>query len=134
MTVDEAVSVLRDRVKIRPDGDSYSALAEAEYQKEALDVAIFAARFFKEIFQSSGWIDVNSRLPERPADTVDEFGRICFSTTNRVLIATKDGVDIAYFEHQGCPEGGGYFWRTCSLYELKGVTHWMPLPPPPGVQ
>lgn len=56
------------------------------------------------------WVSVEERLPE------DAFTRLVFATFRTV----------AYYED-------GSWWRTGGLgaERFEGVTHWMPLPPPP---
>lgn len=113
--VDEAIHYLA------PIYDS----AQLDGYKRNLGTALAALRAEQE----RQWISVEDRLPEHPPDTIDEKGRLCFCTTNYVLVTNGKIVYPAYFEHQG--KQPGYFWYRYSLNEIADITHWMPLPKPP---
>lgn len=64
------------------------------------------------------WIDVNERLPERPANYPK-----CAISKCYYLVALQNG----------CVKTNGYdFDNNKWMYTASPVTHWMPLPPHRG--
>lgn len=68
------------------------------------------------------WISVKDRLPELTEQFEDD--NMCFYYSEKVLIFHKGGrIDVGYL----CEAG----WANDCFDEIKGITHWMPLPEPP---
>lgn len=76
----------------------------------------------------SGWVSINERIPRIDLDTsylgINSNGYIC---TFNALTGAK------------CPNTGRITWycemETAeeSTRQMSGITHWMPLPPPPAI-
>lgn len=48
-----------------------------------------------------------------------------------VLACTETGAIYIAFQAGELGHGDGTYWMMCDGPEITGVTHWMPLPPPP---
>ena len=56
------------------------------------------------------WISVKDRLPEKH--------------TFNLVYSDETGIDVIYFGYRG-------IFQNDYADEVKGITHWMPLPEPP---
>lgn len=77
---------------------------------------VFCKTFPAEAFSSDSWISVKDELPKIPEN------KFCAD----VLAYCNDGTGIvkAYYEVDGV-------WNYDDYYDVKCVTHWMPLPDDP---
>ncbi len=76
----------------------------------------------KEPLTMSGWISVKDRLPELipcNAGTAYSDAVIVFTSGRKAMVAVYNGT---------C------FWAAATYWDAEGetITHWMPLPDPPG--
>lgn len=76
------------------------------------------------------WIPVTERLPEEPAETVDEHGMRYFTPMGRYLAVVKKTNAVCQL---GYTYSNKTFWYGNSLNKVE-ITHWMPLPEPPEVE
>ena len=69
--------------------------------------------------------------PQKPPDTIDEFGRRRFTTGCQVIVTTARG-NVFCCDYQWCclHNGKGEFWYMRSDNIIKDVIAWMPLPKP----
>ena len=110
------------------------AVAEVEWvypidYAAAFDVAVSALRAQQEK-PSGGWISVEDRLPSREGLEPDEVEYVLVSEQYfDAITGEKLGsyVSICGFEHDGWSKFDNFgYVRT------ENITHWMPLPEPPG--
>lgn len=71
------------------------------------------------------WIPVSERLPEKPKNWIDEYGRE-WSKTSDYFIITDDKGRVYVAGYTFCEK---CFWYNYSLNEVNAVA-WMPLPEP----
>jgi hypothetical protein len=74
------------------------------------------------------WVSVNERLP--PKDPYWD-GYYDYRSVKVLIMSKVSGMDIASVTvHEDYPLQ--WILTGCDGYEVEGVTHWMPLPSPPG--
>lgn len=89
------------------------------------------------------WIPVEERLPENNHKKGRAGDVLCYVPPRDGCL--QNGVYLGKLEHIVADDGSGNFWNLktpesdwallgWSYFEQPVVTHWMPLPEPPGVE
>lgn len=89
------------------------------------------------------WIPVEERLPENNHKKGRAGDVLCYVPQRDGCL--QNGVYLGKLEHIVADDGSGNFWNLktpesdwallgWSYFEQPVVTHWMPLPEPPGVE
>ena len=102
-----------------------------------------AYRTILEALQRTRWIPVEERLPENNHKKGRAGDVLCYVPPRDGCL--QNGVYLGKLEHIVADDGRGNFWNLktpesdwallgWSYFEQPVVTHWMPLPEPPGVE
>lgn len=102
-----------------------------------------AYRTILEALQRTRWIPVEERLPENNHKKGRAGDVLCYVPPRDGCL--QNGVYLGKLEHIVADDGSGNFWNLktpesdlallgWSYFEQPVVTHWMPLPEPPGVE
>ncbi len=100
------------------------------YEKETAEMLIESFKASIRIPPHGRWISVTERLPEEDGDylvwyLIEDGGEPCFG----ILPFDSNVPAFGYWDEYYDPVT--YGWAGSDFIEVKGVTHWMPLPEPP---
>lgn len=107
-TLDEAADAIEDL-----------EFACNRYEKDYKDLCAYLPK----------WIPVKERLPEEDGDYL---AYVCLDDNEPFVSVLPFDANVPAFgcwEEYYSPET--YGWAGSDFFEIKGVTHWMPLPEPP---
>lgn len=105
--------------------------------------AMDAYRTIMKELERTRWIPVEERLPENNHKKGRAGDVLCYVPPRDGCF--QNGVYLGKLEHIVADDGSGNFWNLktpesdwallgWSYFEQPVVTHWMPLPEPPGVE
>lgn len=126
MTIDEA------RVWLQRHADNTHMPGARDAYKAILDE-----------LKGTRWIPVEERFPENNQKKGRAGDVLCYVPPRDGCL--QNGVYLGKLEHIVADDGSGNFWNLktpesdwallgWSYFEQPVVTHWMPLPEPPGVE
>lgn len=126
MTIDEA------RVWLQRHADNTNMPGARDAYKAILDE-----------LKGTRWIPVEERLPENNHKKGRAGDVLCYVPPRDGCL--QNGVYLGKMEHIVADDGSGNFWNLktpesdwallgWSYFEQPVVTHWMPMPEPPGVE
>ena len=102
-----------------------------------------AYRTILEALERTRWIPVEERLPESNHKNDHVGDVLCYVPTRDGCF--QNGLYLGKLKYTAADDGSGNFWNLktpasdwtlwgWSYFEQPVVTHWMPLPEPPGVE
>lgn len=128
MTIERAIEILNP--EHREHYDSIETVNEA-------------CQMGMKALEKMRWIPVEERLPENNRKKGRAGDALCYVPPRDGCF--QNGVYLGRLEHIAADDGSGNFWNLktpasdwtlweWSYFEQPVVTHWMPLPEPPGVE
>lgn len=110
---------------------------------DSIETVNEACRMGMEALKRTRWIPVEERLPEKNRKKGRAGDVLCYVPPRDGCL--QNGVYLGKLEHIVADDGSGNFWNLktpesdwallgWSYFEQPVVTHWMPLPEPPGVE